>query len=237
MSYIENPKTKGSGILCAIPQTGTCPVGCEDCFFQSGRSYLEPLEKNLPNLPSDDQAKGQVVRVNDGNDSNCQRNLVIQTAARYPEAFFNTSIARDLAGFGRPVVLTANPGKMTDSRAQLVSCPPNLMFVRFRTDTWNLELADRVVSHYTAKNVPVVLTFMAYYTESIPPEHAASYSFRNRTMNSYWVITPEAWDGVKARYADNPLVLTCGKDANTFACSQCGNCLRLYRETVGKMAE
>jgi hypothetical protein len=41
MSYIENPKTKGSGIVCAIPQPGVCPIGCEDCFFQSGRSFLE----------------------------------------------------------------------------------------------------------------------------------------------------------------------------------------------------
>lgn len=48
MSYIENPKTKGSGIVCAIPQTGVCPIGCEDCFFQSDRSFLEPLDENLP---------------------------------------------------------------------------------------------------------------------------------------------------------------------------------------------
>ena len=44
MSYIENPKTKGSGIIACIPQKGLCPNKCEDCFFQSGRSYLEPLE-------------------------------------------------------------------------------------------------------------------------------------------------------------------------------------------------
>jgi|GEM_PF-4975445 len=28
--YIENPKTKGSGIICCIPQTGVCPIGCPD---------------------------------------------------------------------------------------------------------------------------------------------------------------------------------------------------------------
>ena len=37
MSYVENPKTKGSGILCCIPQKGRCPNNCSDCFFQSGR--------------------------------------------------------------------------------------------------------------------------------------------------------------------------------------------------------
>jgi hypothetical protein len=67
MGYIYNPKTKGSGIICCIPQTGTCPNKCEDCFFQSGRSYLEPLEQNLPNIPSLEQVGNQVVRINDGN--------------------------------------------------------------------------------------------------------------------------------------------------------------------------
>ena len=47
-NWIWNPKTKGSGILTCIPQTGICPNNCEDCFFQGGRSYLEPLSKNLP---------------------------------------------------------------------------------------------------------------------------------------------------------------------------------------------
>ena len=50
MPYKENPKTKGSGIICCIPQKGTCPNNCEDCFFQSGRSYLEPLSENLPRV-------------------------------------------------------------------------------------------------------------------------------------------------------------------------------------------
>ncbi len=48
MSYKENPKTKGSGIISCIPQKGVCPNKCEDCFFQSDRSYLEPLGENLP---------------------------------------------------------------------------------------------------------------------------------------------------------------------------------------------
>ena len=51
MNYIENPKTKGSGIITCIPQEGICPMKCDDCFFQSGRSYLEPLDINLPNMP------------------------------------------------------------------------------------------------------------------------------------------------------------------------------------------
>jgi len=238
MSYIENPKTKGSGIICGIPQSGECPVKCADCFFQSGRSYLEPLDQNLPNLPSAEQARGRVVRLNDGNDSNNQRELVMAAASQYEHVFLNTSIPRGLEGLGSPVVLTVNPGKMTDVRVHLLDpVPPNLMFVRVRTNTWNLALVDQAVAHYTARKIPVVLTFMAYYTESVPAGHEADYSFRKRTMNSYWVINPEAWDRILARYAGNQWVYPCGKDANTFGCHRCGNCLREYfatRERLGR---
>ena len=87
--YIENPKTKGSGIVCAIPQTGTCPNKCEDCFFQSGRSYLEPLVDNLPNLP--EEVDYQIVRINDGNDSNVDYPAVIMRTESYKHKFFNRS--------------------------------------------------------------------------------------------------------------------------------------------------
>jgi len=180
-------------------------------------------------------AAGRVVRMNDGNDSNIDRETVVASAEKYKCAFFNTSIPRDLKGFKRPVVLTLNPGTMTDSRFHRLSAwPANLMFVRFRVSTWNLELCDRAVEHYTSRGVPVVLTFLAFYETPIPEEHAASYEFRKRTLNSYWVITPAAWDTVVARYHDNPLVYTCGKDANTHPCARCGNCLREYFTTVVK---
>jgi hypothetical protein len=228
-SYIENPKTKGSGVICAIPQTGVCPVGCHDCFFQSGRSYLEPLCENLPNLPPIELTKGRVVRFNDGNDSNVQRDLVEETASQYDEAFFNTSMPKKLGEYSRPVVLTVNPGNMTDVRAHLVDpCPPNLMFVRARVNPWNVGLVDSVVEHYTEREIPVVLTVMAYYTQTIPEGHSDSYKFAKRTLNSYWVPTEEAWNRIRDRYADNKLVHTCGKDSKTYGCKHCGNCLREY---------
>jgi len=235
MGYIENPKTVGSGILCAIPQTGVCPVGCPDCFFQSGRSYLEPLDENLPNLPPLNRTAGKIVRLNDGNDSNIQREEVERVAELYGAAFFNTSIPKRLAEFKKPVVLTVNPGNMTDVRAHLVDpCPQNLMFVRVRVNTWNLSLVDKVVAHYSERKVPTVLTFMAHYEGFIPADHRDNYSFRKRTLNSYWVITPEAWDNIVARYKDNSLVYTCGKDSNTHACKHCGNCLREYFSTISR---
>ena len=233
---IENPKTKGSGILCAIPQRGTCPLKCSDCFFQSGRSYLEPLDRNLPNLPSSEEATGRVVRMNDGNDSNNERSLVIRAAAQYNDVFFNTAIPKDLGSFPGPVVLTANPGKMTDGAVYLLpNPPPNLMFVRARVNSWNLHVVDEVVAHYTSKGFPVVLTFLAYYGTEIPAEEFGKYEFKRRTLNSYWCLRDRYWDIVVDWYRDNPLVSTCGRDSHTYSCARCGVCLREYFATKGRI--
>jgi hypothetical protein len=240
MSYIENPKTKGSGILCAIPQTGTCPVGCADCFFQTGRSYLEPLSENLPNLPSVEDALGHVVRMNDGNDSNVGRDSVEYAAKFYHDVFFNTSIPKDLGTFPGPVVLTVNPGKRTDGDPILLDvCPPNLMFVRVRVNTWNQDTVDRVMHHYAdpeeGKGVPVVMTFMGYYEEKLPEGEAWKYIFKQRTTNSYWVLRDEIYDTLVNRYLGNPLVSTCGKDNGVYGCRFCGVCLREYFATKERL--
>ena len=238
--YIENPKTKGSGIVTAIPQTGLCPNRCEDCFFQSGRSYLEPLKENLPNIPV--RTEGRVVRVNDGNDSNVQRETVenVVRVNGWRDYFYNTAIPQRLEEFDAPVVLTVNPGKKTESGAYLLKDPPkNLMFVRFRTNTFNLRLADFVIKHYSAREVPIVLTFMAYF--NMPVWFRADqpdYVFRKRTLNSYWAITTEAWEQVMKRYRLNCWVHSCGKiegESGTTACRHCGNCLREYFATRERM--
>lgn len=251
MPYIENPKTKGSGILCCIPQRGRCPNECEDCFFQSGRSYLEPLEDNLPNMPPDELARGRVVRVNDGNDSRVNREMVMQETARYPMRFYNTSSPEDLAGYDAPVVLTVNPGRMTDIDGWGIKDPPrNLMFVRIRTNTWNLELVRRLVESYTIdRSVPVVLTFMAYFEyrgSTTVGAHRCrcgddpSYTWRKRTLNSYYAITTEAWRRIMGEFEDNALVHSCGKiegERGTTACRHCGNCLREYFATMERMRQ
>ena len=238
--YIENPKTKGSGIVAAIPQTGMCPNRCEDCFFQSGRSYLEPLKENLPNIPV--RTEGRVVRVNDGNDRNVQRETVenVVRVNGWRDYFYNTAIPQRLEEFDAPVVLTVNPGKKTESGAYLLKDPPkNLMFVRFRTNTFNLRLADFVIKHYSTREVPIVLTFMAYF--NMPVWFRADqpdYVFRKRTLNSYWAITTEAWEQVMKRYRLNCWVHSCGKiegESGTTACRHCGNCLREYFATRERM--
>lgn len=239
MSYIENPKSKGSGIICCIPQSGKCPNNCEDCFFQSGRSYLEPLEKNTPNMPTVEQVGWRVVRVNDGNDSNVMRELVISQTACYPAKFYNTSIPTGLAFLDAPVVLTVNPGENTDDFVTcLVSIPPNLMFVRVRVNMWNLSLVDSAVRYYTEREVPIVLTFMAYFTTPVRTGFEDYYIFRKRTLNSYWAITTDAWEQVASKYKYNKWVSTCGKiegEKGISGCRWCGNCLREYFATMERM--
>ncbi len=234
--YIENPKTRGSGILCCIPQTGKCLRGCADCFFNS-RSYLEPLEENLPNMPTVEQARNQVVRVNDGNDSSNRREAVMAAVQQYPMRFYNTTVFDRLDEFDAPVVLTVNPAERTDSKPVLLcSPPPNLMFVRVRTNTWNLRsTVYPTVNHYCALGIPVVLTFMAYYETAIHPDYARDYTWRKRTTNHYWAITIAAWQRVMAEFADDPRVYSCGRVEGAkglTGCRHCGNCLREYFATV-----
>jgi len=240
--YIENPKTKGSGIFCVIPQEGRCPNGCEDCFFQSGRSYLEPLKDHLPNMISPWRANGEarIIRVNDGNDSNVERQLVVDLTGIYHNRFYNTAIPKDLGGFPGPVVLTLNPGKMTDKHIhRLKEIPLNLMFVRFRANMWNRELGGQAVQYYTSRKVPVVMTFMAYYRLKVPKAYQDSYVYRKRTLNSYWAITSKSWYDIMYPYRFEPYVYSCGHvegELGNTKCMRCGNCLREYFATRERMS-
>lgn len=242
MNYIENPKTKGSGIMCCIPQEGTCPHNCPECFFQSGRSYLEPLEENLPNMPSKRDMMDRVLRVNDGNDSDNDREAVIDAVEAYPSKFYNTSFHEHLDEFDAPVVLTVNPAEYTDeSFAAIPDIPKNLMFVRVRTNMWNVDdVVYPAVEYYTELEVPVVLTFMAYFEEGLHEglRRRYDYVWRKRTTNSYFAITTEAWERTMARFKYNPWVHSCGKiegEKGVTACRHCGNCLREYFATMERM--
>ncbi len=236
MDWIWNPKTKGSGIITCIPQNDTCPNNCPDCFFQSGRSYLEPLDKNLPHIPSRELAHNRIVRINDGNDSNFQRDIVIETAKQFPDYFFNTAISRDLGSFPAPVVLTINPKDITDQDYyKLEEIPDNLMFIRIRTNPWNFgKVVIPAVNYYTSKSVKVVLTFMAYYTAHIPEEYKDYYEWKKRTLNSYWVLKQDRIREMIVLFSDNPYVYSCGVKGQ-HACTFCGNCIREYYNTKERM--
>ncbi len=250
MDWKYNPKTRGSGIITCIPQTGLCPNNCKDCFFQSGRSYLEPLVDNLPHIPSRELAAGRVVRVNDGHDSNIQRDVVEETVRTmgYRDYFFNTALPVDLVGFSGPVVLTVNPGfgpgnkDMTDSAWHKLEEPPaNLMFVRARVNAWNACLVADIVDYYTSRNIPVMFTFMAYHDKkSIPFDWRYCYIYRKRTTNPYWAITTEAWSTEMSRYRYHHLVYSCGKvegEIGSKGCVRCGNCLREYYAAKERLRE
>jgi hypothetical protein len=236
--YIVNPKIEGSGMMGCIPQKGRCPNGCEDCFFQSGRSYLEPLTDHLPNMPPKAMAMHRIIRVNDGNDSNNQRELVIKETEKYPMKYYNTAIPNHIEEFPGPVVLTVNPGKLTDTKYHTFKkIPQNLMFVRIRTNTWNLENIVRpAVKYYTDKDVPVVLTFMAYYEKK--PKMGKDYMYRKRTMNSYYAITTAAWEKIMSEFKYNKRVYSCGKiegEKGSTGCKYCGNCIREYFATMERI--
>jgi hypothetical protein len=251
MTYIPNPKTQGSGILCAIPQTGTCTIRCANCFFRSGRSYLEPLDENLPNLPHPDEVGHRIVRFNDGNDSNAERAKVIEAASQYERVFFNTCIPLDLDTLPGPVVLTVNPASMTDKKFMKLSqgIPNNLMFVRVRANTWNLDTVVKpAVAHYTnpgprnisdRRPVPVVLTFMAYHeADAIPDTHLRNYYRYKRIQNEYYGISTDVWRMMMSEFQSNPWVHSCGKiegDAGEKHCRHCGHCLREYFATMERM--
>lgn len=232
MKYIENPKLEGSGILACIPQKGICPIGCEDCFFQGGRSYLEPIENNLPNIPGIEDSKGRIVRINDGNDSNNQRDHVINVANQYENYFYNTAIPEDLEGFKKPVVLTVNPGKMTDKAFhKLKTIPKNLMMVRVRTNMWNIPVIDSVVQYYSEENnIPVILTIMAYYNTTISEKYRDFYSYQIRILNSYCVLNKKGLSIFEKRYENKRNVHFCGN-----LCKNCGHCLREYYNTKERL--
>jgi len=196
-------------------------------------------------MPSREQAAGKVIRVNDGNDSSIDRQLVEKSTAIYPMRFYNTSRPNNLESYPAPVVFTVNPGTMTDyGYYRLAYTPPNLMFVRVRVNTWNLGNVHGAVQWYSGKNVPVVLTFMAYHSkeendlspDSIPPAHLQNYFYRKRTLNSYWAIQYSSWRAIMARWYKDPLVYSCGQETLTSLCKHCGNCLREYFATMERIS-
>jgi len=225
-----NPKLVGSGLIDAIPQVGECRLKCPECFYNGGRFYRS---LNMPLLPTAEEARGKIVRVNSGHDSNLQRGLVLAKTCIYEHRFYNTSIPRfDFEDC--PVVFTCNGRRLI-----LVKDPPkNLMFVRFRLATDNLEEADRAVQHYWLEHgIPVVMTFMRYYAKAAVPD-PDKYEFRQSVINSYWMIKVAVMLEMMSRWAKaNPPirgVRMCGTPYSSF-CGDCRNCEFLYWDCLRRM--
>ncbi len=227
--YEENPKLKGSGIVDCIPQTGECPVGCAECFYNGGR-FFRTLDE--PWMPDPDFVGNRILRVNTGHDSNIERDLVLKATAIFPHKFYNTAIPK--FNFPAPVVFTCNGGK--HGRLKLVENPPNnLMFVRVRVESWGMETVDKAVEHYLKKHgIPVVLTFMRYYSDQAIPEKAKNdYEWRKNITNSYFCVKTETILKILGRYKGQG-VRTCGTPASS-NCIDCRNCEFLYWEALRKM--
>jgi hypothetical protein len=234
----RNPKQAESNLYDCIPQTGPCPIGCSQCFYNRPGAFYVPIDQ--PHFPSLEEVGDGIVRVNCGNDSNNQREHVIASTAQYPRRFFNTSIPR--FDFPGPVVLTANPREeQMGVDPYEIKSPANLMFVRLRVSSTNLELVREQVANWSDWIVPVVLTFMAYYDAEpqVPAEVLEAvggpcYEWRVRHINSYWCPTAAFIRWVMAQYRGNRLVSYCGSLEGSY-CRLCRNCETYYVQTIKRM--
>jgi hypothetical protein len=237
----RNPKQEGTNFFDCIPQVGPCPIGCNQCFYNRPGAYYVPIDQ--PHVPTPEEVGDGIVRMNCGNDSNNNRELVIATAQQYEKFFFNTSV-RNL-DFPGPVVLTANPREEEPAWCPNFAdeVPNNLMFIRLRVSGTNLHHIDYAARWWTMAGVPVVLTFMAYYDclpdvadrvrrEFGPPGDC--YEWRVRHINSYWCATKPFMRYVMRQFADNRLVSMCSS-INSGYCRDCRNCETYYVQTMKRM--
>lgn len=243
----ENPKTVGSGMVTAIPQSGPCPFGCDDCYANlrddEGKSlaWLD-IDKDLPLLPDPKQVGNRVVRVNDLNDSFNEIFKVMELTEAYHHKFYNTSVG-DPGAFGmNPVVFTINPGNKTDfdfHRLSENACT-NIMFVRVRANLWNGNtVIEPACKYYGQLRVPIVLTFMRYYDlNHIPsmyrPYYHLQYHLKNPAHSLYSGDAYNIFLSYSYRY---PRVYVCGEKPleGGNLCVNCGNCLREYFRTANKL--
>lgn len=246
--YRQNPKLVGSNVIDCTPQSGPCPVGCNQCYYNRDDTLWKP------NVPKKAEAANYIVRMNTLHDSNIERNKVLRAAKQYKHVFFNTSIAQfdKLPG---PIVYTANndeeqPVDMTFLRLPDVC---KLMFIRLRVSATNLvhvAIAVRAITSHCG--IPIVLTFMAYYDADIQTMHSFDDGMSNmlcyrwgiRHVNSYWCPTRAFKKYALERMRDIPendryeprQITLCGSLDNNF-CKDCRNCEAYYWITYKRLQE
>ena len=227
---VRNPKQEGSNVFDCKPQSGLCPLNCNQCFYNREGAFYVDIHK--PHIPTVEEVGGGIVRVNCGHDSNIEREKVIKETEIYQHRFFNTAIPK--FDFPGPVVFTANPKE--GKRAKLVKPTPNLMFVRLRVSSTNLFYVQEAIIHYTERSIPVVLTFMAYYDKQ--PRHKSNYEYKVRHINSYWCPTVEFMERTtrEMKLIGGRQVVLCG-NLNSYKCADCRNCETYYWQTIKHMNE
>jgi len=234
MSTPRNPKQEGSNVCDAVPQKGPCPIGCNQCFYNRPNAFYTDIAEPL--MPTLEEVGDKIVRVNSGNDSNNDKQFVIDSTAMYKKRFFNTS--QPYVDFPDPVVLTANPDEeewyLAPGSPEFLNDVSNIMFVRLRVSPTNLKLIDHAIIDWTDAKVPVVLTFMRYYDQE-PIGNDNQFEFKKHILNSYWCPTKDFMKEIIDKYEDNELVTTCGTLESSY-CKDCGNCEKYYLEKVGEVA-
>ena len=232
----QNPKLEGSLLIDCIPQTGQCPNGCLECYYNGGGFFTD---KKLSLIPTIEEVGDRIVRVNSGHDSNIQKDMVLKVTEKYPKKFYNTSLPN--FDFPAPVVFTCN-GRDTDFSAMMVvKNLRNVMAVRFRTNLWNLDLLDEVISFYTVQHgVPVTITFMRYTDISnIPEEYRKYYELRKSILNVYYCLNKDKQKELSESYSGpyqdaktgQRMVGMCGTPESSF-CRDCHRCVWAYNKNI-----
>ena len=229
---MRNPKQDGSILFDCVPQSGKCPMNCNQCYFNRGYYRKTPFIDPDPS---------GIVRMNCGHDSNIERDKVIEAAAGYKHVFFNTSIPK--FDFPGPVVFTANHDEERGYTTPPHPIPKNLMAIRLRVSSTNLGLIRFAIRDWSP--VPIILTFMAYYDYRpetplerafdpkknlsigeflVPLNETKNYVWKVRHTNSYWCAKQTFIDSVVEQY---PGVHCCKQ-----WCKDCGLCEKLYWEHI-----
>lgn len=243
MTMKRNPKQEGTSLWDCIPQTGDCPMNCNQCFYNRPGAFYH--DKSKPLIPKPSTVGDGIVRVNCGHDSNVQRELVIRTAQKYKHYFFNTSILP--TEFPGPVVLTANRSEEQPAMRPFGLQVHNIMFVRLRVSVSNITLLSAAIYEWNKCRVPVVLTFMNYYeSEAMQktidkrdwriPE--PSFEARKHILNTYWCMTKKTKRHIMLELGvgRNSMLTTCGT-INSPYCRDCRNCESFYWQTRKRLID
>lgn len=233
---MSNPKLEGSNLIDCIPNPGRCPNDCKPCYYNEGfyRDINEPL------MPTLEEVGDKIVRVNSGGDSSNGYKVVIAKCRQYPKKFYNTSQPHAINNFDAPVVLTANPANTGWFYA--VTNVSNIMYVRARVATWNMQTVDNIVWYYTDKHIPVVLTFLRFplwYVEEfnnvydIGHDHCYETKQSELSDNTYKIIKPKYRSMILKRYQGSQFVFQCGSDESSL-CKDCNNCVNLYERHMAR---
>lgn len=227
-----------------IPQTGFCPIDCSECYYNREGAFYRELNTSL--IPTLEEAKGKIVRINSGHDSNLLTEEQLELTGQYPDRFYCTSLPR-IDKFDAPVQLTIN-GRDTDetyySPTDIFRDIPthyilknpfwNLMLVRFRVNTWNLKLCKQAIDEWTKEHsVPFLLTDMRYYHKELIKE-PHYYNYGKHILNEYWKLNDEGLKKV-LELTKYPNVFWCGNPfTGSTLCKDCMLCEILYMKIYMK---